>query len=207
MGNSSRLELQEGDGTSQLHRLLVVRQLGHLVGKVLVPRLNGFEFGNAPGKFVPDDWLLNQPLPERSALVRPLHALLNDTPGSSNGVCDDEPPLMIEVVHDAQEATVLESDDILLWYLDILKSHVSSASRLGVAGLNRFCLEAFRTFDEHHGHTTSSFATCPDCCHKIVCCVTAGDPLLCAVNNVVLTIWALLSASEHICDVGPSCWL
>mmetsp|Transcript_31246 Transcript_31246/g.74839 ORF Transcript_31246/g.74839 Transcript_31246/m.74839 type:complete len:267 (-) Transcript_31246:328-1128(-) len=114
---------------------------------------------------------------------------------------------MIEVVHNAEEPTVLEPNDILLGHLDIFECHVSGARRLGVTGLDRLGLEAFRAFDKHHGYSTSSLATCANGSYEIVGCVPAGDPLLRTVDNIVLTIRALLGSCEHICNVGPSRWL
>lgn len=70
--------LEQRDGPAQVLGLLTVGHVAHLEGDGLEPRLVRLAEGNHLGELLADDGLVNQPLAEDEALMRPLEGFFDD---------------------------------------------------------------------------------------------------------------------------------
>ena len=79
-----------------------------------------------------------QRLPERLALVDPLHALLDDGALAACGHAAHHPPFVVEVAEHDEDAAALLAQGVLDGHLDLVEGDVCGACRRGVGGLDGF---------------------------------------------------------------------
>jgi hypothetical protein len=134
-----------------------------------------------------NDRLINQPLAENNSLVRPLYALLHDTPRSANDATGHGKPLVVKVAHDDNESVVLLTEQVINWHLDIIILHKCSSGRERVRGLDGRCFDTFLPGNEDDGESLFGAAGG----NKVVGKGAVGDPFLGSVDNVVFAIGGL----------------
>mmetsp|Transcript_60783 Transcript_60783/g.100426 ORF Transcript_60783/g.100426 Transcript_60783/m.100426 type:complete len:265 (-) Transcript_60783:932-1726(-) len=150
VGDPRALILQQGHGAGQIFALVVVAHVVHLVRYVLGPVLDGLQLRDHCAHFLPDGRLLDEPLPEYLALMRPFHALLNHAPHGAIDTADDRPALMVEVGHDDLEALILFAQEILHRHLHILKLDVGGPCSPRIRRLNLLRRHPRAALDQEH---------------------------------------------------------
>jgi hypothetical protein len=163
--------------------------------------------------------VVDQFLAECFALVGVLDALLVTHAGEADGLDDNADALVVEVCHDDFEALVLFADEVLNWHFDVFEGDVGSTARPDTLAVHAAGADAAEAaFDEQDGDAVHAFVGGADCSSEVVGpeCIsdctederrsidlpdTVGDPLLLAVDDVVLAILAQLGLAGKICNI------
>merc|ERR1712232_1045338 len=104
---------------------------------------------------MPQHGLLYERLSKSLALRSPLEALRDNSATCHQKLGTDEPTLVVEIVHDVCKALpfltfVIETHQILHWYLHIVEDNKCRTSRAGVSCFNCFGINAHvSTYEEH----------------------------------------------------------
>lgn len=222
MGGAGARHLEEGDGAAHVLGLLGVGHVAHLVtnddtkvsgmlwtdrwgkggkGRLrdgLQPGLVRLAKGNHLSELLANDGLVDEPLLEDDSLVSPLEALLRYETHVADGGAGHGPPLVVEVGEDDIDALVLLTQQVLDRDLDVVKGDVGGAGSGGVRGLDGLGLNALAAGDEEHRQALAGV----DTGDEVVREDTVGDPLLGAVDNVVLAVGGLLGGGAEAGNVG-----
>ena len=164
----------------------------------LEPRLVSLAKGNHLGELLANDGLVDQTLAKDKTLVSPLERLLDNEAHVADGGAGHHPALVVEVGQDDIDALVLLAEQVLDGNLDVVKGDVGGAGRRRVRGLDRLGLDALAALDEEHRQTLLGL----DAGDKVVGEDTVGDPLLGAVDDVVLAVGGLGGGGAETGDVG-----
>lgn len=199
------LGLQAGDGAAELEHGLHVAHLLALVDEVLEPRVRGLDLAGHVGELETDDRVLDELLAERAALVRVLDALLVADAAEADALDDDADTLVVEVGHDDLEALVLLADEVLDGDFDVLEGHVGSTGAPDTLAVHSSGAHAtLLTLNQQDGDTVHAFAASSHGGGEVVGPDTVGNPLLLAVDNVVLAILGQLGLAGQVGDVATS---
>lgn len=206
VGHACGPALKEGNLTGEMRGLLVVGHLVHLVRDVLEPGLGGFALGDESRELLPDDGLGDEGLAEGLALVCPHHQL------GANGACGadrraaHDPSLVVKVGQDDGNTSTLGTDEVASWDAAIVVGDVGGAGGGAVRRLDLLCLDASGCSRDADNDEALIFSVRVDELAgggEVVCENPIGDPLLCAVDNVVGAVVCLLGRSaETTEDVG-----
>ena len=164
----------------------------------LEPRLVRLAQGNHLGQLQADHGLVDQALLEDEALVRPLERLLDHEAHVADRRARHGPPLVVEVAQDHVDTLVLLAQQVLDGHLDVVKGDVGRAGRRGVRGLDGLGLDTLAALDEEHAQALAGV----DADDEVVGEDAVGDPLLGAVDNVVLAVGGLGGGRAQAGDVG-----
>ena len=104
---------------------------------------------------------------------------------------------MVKVGEDDVDALVLLAEEVLDGHLDVVKGDVCCASRGRVGGLDGLSLDTLAAFYEQNAEALVSL----DAGDEVVTEDTVGDPLLGAIDNVVLAFRGLDRGSSETSDV------
>lgn len=142
--------------------------------------------------------LVYQALAKHQPLVGPLEALLDNGAHRPHRRRAHHPALVVEVGQNHVQTLVLLAQQVLHGHLDIVKGDVRGAGRGGVARLDGLGLDALAAGDEEHRQLVAR----ADAGDKVVGPAAVGDPLLGAVDNVVLAIRRLDGRGADAGNVG-----
>ena len=157
------------------------------------------------GELGADDRVVDEALAEGLALEGVLHGLLDADAGEAHALDDDAPALVVEVVHDALKALVLDADNVLHGNLDVLKRHVGCAAGPHTAALHLLALDARgRAVHEQERDAAHAGAAGANGHCKVVGEDAVGDPLLLAVDGVELAAGRLDGRGADARHVGAS---
>lgn len=175
-----------------------------------------------------DDGVVDEFLAEGLALVGVLDGFLVADAGEAETLDDDAHAFVVEVRHDDYEVgslagvvsawsgrslgtfetLVLLADQILDGHFDVFESHVG-----GSAGPDALAVHppradtAVLALNEKRRNPIHTWATCANSGREIIAPDAVGDPLLLAVDNVVLPVFGELSLTGEVGNVTPSIWL
>lgn len=196
------LSLETGNGAAETKHSLSIAHLLTLVNHILQPVVRRLDLPRHVRQLEPDDGVLNQLLAKRPPLVGVLDRLLVADAGEAEALDDDADALVVEVGHDDAEALVLLADEVLDGDLDVLERDVGRARRpdaLAVHPAGGDTAEV--TLDEQEGNTVHAGAAGADGDGEVVAPDTVGDPLLLAVDDIMLAILGELSLAGEVGDV------
>ena len=155
------------------------------------------------GELEADHRVLDKLLAESAALVGVLDRLLVAHAREAQALDDDADALVVEVGHDDPEALVLLADQVLDGHLDVLKGDVGGAGgpdALAVHAAGGHAGEV--TLDEKQRNAVHAGAAGAHGSSKVVGPDAVGDPLLLAVDNVVLAVLGKLGLAGEVGHVG-----
>lgn len=109
------------------------------------------------------------------------------------------PSLVVEVAEDNVDTLVLLAEEVLGGNLDVVEGDIGSAGSRRVRSLDRLGLDALAALDQQHAQALVGL----DADDEVVAENTVGDPLLGAVDNVVLAVGGLGGGGAQAGDVGP----
>ena len=113
---------------AELAVLLLLGHCVHLERNVLEPRLEALALPRHLADLVLDRLVLDEELTEGAPGSRERDGLLDAGPGHPRSLRGEEPPLVVEVVHDLLEPVADPADDILLGHLDVVELDVGGAT-------------------------------------------------------------------------------
>lgn len=108
------------------------------------------------------------------------------------------PALVVEVAEDDVDTLVLLAEEVLNGHLDVVKGDEGGAGGRRVRGLDGLGLDALAAGDEEDAEALAGV----DGSDEVVAEDTVGDPLLGAVDNVVLAVGGLLGGGADAGNVG-----
>lgn len=183
------LGLETGNGTAELeHGLGFVHGLG-LVDDALEPAAGGLDLAGHVGQLQSDDRVVDQALAERLALVSVLDGLLVADAREADALDDDADALVVEVGHDHSESLVLLADQVLHGDLDILEGDIGGATAPDTLAVHATGADTGEiTLDEQKTEAVHARFAGADGSGEVVGPAAVGDPLLLAIDNVVLAI-------------------
>ncbi|RUS18240.1 hypothetical protein BC937DRAFT_89004 [Endogone sp. FLAS-F59071] len=123
------LRLEQCDGSTEAKRLNIHGHIDALIDELLHPRVGGLDLTSHVGKFLTDDWVINEALAKGLALVGIFKRFFEADAREARGLDRDAHTFVIEVVHNVLEAAIFLSDQVLLRNTDVLKGYVCSAGR------------------------------------------------------------------------------
>lgn len=142
--------------------------------------------------------MIYEPLAKDDALVRPLQTLLYHGPGHAYRGTGHAPPLVVEIAEDHVDALVLLAQQVLDGDLDVVEGDVRGAGGGGVRRLDGLGLDALAALDEKDAEALVR----PHARDEVVRVHAVGDPLLRAVDDVVLAVGGLGGGGAQARDVG-----
>lgn len=166
-----------------------------------------------------DDSLGNQRLSKHLPLVRPLQALLHNTPLRPRARAAHHPTLVVKVAQDHEQATVLGAEHVLRRDFDVVEGDKTSAGGGRVGGLDRLGLDTFTTGDEEDCEAAFGLAAnCEVTGESVVLDGDkgrkwaedslgeggVGDPFLGAVDDPVGSIGGLLGCAPETGNITAS---
>eukprot|EP00754_Rhynchopus_humris_P038447 Rhum_TRINITY_DN21064_c0_g1::Rhum_TRINITY_DN21064_c0_g1_i1::g.173056::m.173056 len=199
--HTGRLVLQQRRGAAQLLAVLEGHRV-HLVGDGLKPRPHGLQLRHHARKLEADHRLLDQRLAEDGALAGPLEAVLDDGARLRQHVHDDDPTLVVEVVHHQLETIALPPHQVLHRHLHVVELNVGRAGAGGVRRGDELGGHTLTALDEQHADALSALATRAHRRDKQVGERGVRDPLLRTVHDVVLAARRLLRRAAQRRNVG-----
>lgn len=164
----------------------------------LKPRLVSLAQRNHLGQLLANDRLINQPLAKDQTLMGPLEGLLNDETHVPDGGARHHPALVVEVGQDDIDALVLLAEQVLDGDLDVVEGDVRGTGGRGVGSLDGLGLDTLAALDDEHRKALVGL----DARDEVIREDTVGDPLLGAVDDIVLAIGGLGSSGAETGDVG-----
>mmetsp|Transcript_16822 Transcript_16822/g.42961 ORF Transcript_16822/g.42961 Transcript_16822/m.42961 type:complete len:281 (-) Transcript_16822:321-1163(-) len=193
-----RLHLCQGNKRAQA---LGVDALINLVGNGLHKRKGGLDLHCHVGHFVTQHLVLNELLPKRLPFAGPHDGFLQASSRAAECADGDHEPLVVEVVHDVQEAVVLLSNEMRLGHAHILKMHVAGATEPLALQLHAAQGHAWQAaWDEQQGDALHARPARAHRHCEEVCVDGPRDPLLLPVHYVVPV--ALLGSRPDVCDIA-----
>ena len=189
---------------AELAVLLLLGHCVHLERDVLEPRLEALALPRHLADLVLDRLVLDEELTEGAPGSRERDGLLDAGPGHPRSLRGEEPPLVVEVVHDLLEPVADPADDVLLGHLDVVELDVGGATgphahAVHLAGGDP---RGGVPLDEQHGEALVRRArragSHGDC--EVVGVDAVGDPLLVAVDEEVVAL--VLGGAREVGDVG-----
>lgn len=154
--------------------------------------------GERENGLLSDYGLIYEPLAKDDALVRPLQTLLHHDPGHAYRGTGHAPPLVVEIAEDHVDPLVLLAQQVLDRDLDVVEGDVGRAGGGGVRRLNGLGLDALAALDEQDAQALVR----PHAGDEVVAVYAVGDPLLGAVDDVVLAVGSLGGGGAQARDVG-----
>ena len=201
-GNGT-LGLQTGNGATKLeHSLGLVHALA-LEDYVLEPCVRSLDLAGHVCELETDDGMLDEGHAKGAALVG-----IGDTLGvtdtrEADALDDDANTLVVEVGHDDLETLVLLADQVLNGDLDVLKGDVG-----GSRGPDTLAVHAARgdaaslALNEQHAESVHAGLAGADGDGEVVRPDTVSDPLLLAIDDVVLAVLGELGLAAQARNVG-----
>lgn len=196
------LGLEAGNGTAELeHGLGFVHALA-LEDDVLQPVVGGFDLAGHVGQLHTDDRVVDQALAEGLALVGVLHGLFVANTGETDTLDDDADTLVVEVGHDDLESLVLLANQVLHGHLDVLEGNVGGTTAPDTLAIHLAGADAASlTLDKKDAQTVHTGLAGTHSGGEVIRVHTVGDPLLLAVDNVVLAILAELGLAAQVGNI------
>lgn len=204
--HDTRMSLRSCSQSTQLHVSLLFPHLRHLIHELLDPRPVALEQSPALRESMAHHRLIHERLAKRFTLQAVVedraesHARL---PARADG---DGQTLVVEVGHDVAHALALFADQILDWHFDVVELNESRPS----ADLPRDfetahgdAWVAFKRHDEHR-ETARAGTAGSDGHGGVVGPDAVGDPLLRAVDDVLLAVLGLDRGGFDVRDVAAS---
>lgn len=196
------LGLETGDGAAEAQHGLGLVHLLALVDDVLEPVVRGLDLAGHVRELQADDGVLDELLAESAALVGVLDGLLVADTGEAQALDDDADTLVVEVGHDNAETLVLLAEQVLDGDLYVLKGDVGGSAGPDSLAVHAAGADTLSALNEEQGDTVHALSTCPHGSSEVVSPDTVSDPLLLAVDNVVLAILTELSLASQVGDVA-----
>jgi hypothetical protein len=175
---------QESNRPAQVLSLLSVRHHAHLMRNLFEPGLVRLAVADHLGELLANRRLVNQLFPKHDSLVGPFHALFRDSPALADDRAGHHPALVVEVVHHHLHALAVDAEEVAHRDTHVLKGDVGGAGSGGVGGFDGLRLDAFGPLNHERGEAFGGAAGRD----KVVAEGTIGDPLLGAVDGVVLSV-------------------
>ena len=186
------LGLETRDGAAQPQHGLGLAHLLALVDDVLEPVVRGLDLARHVRQLEADDGVLDELLAKGAALVGVLDGLLEADAREAQALDDDADALVVEVGHDDTETLVLLAQQVLDGHLDVLKGDVGGSAGPDTLAVHAAGADTLRALDQEKTHAVHALATRPHGSGEVVGPDTVGDPLLLAIDDVVLAILAEL---------------
>jgi hypothetical protein len=102
---------------------------------------------------------------------------------------------------------VFFSNEVLYWDFDIFKGDIRGAGRPHSLTVHPTSADATEvTLNEKNGDAVHAFVACPYCSREVIAPDTIGDPLLLAIDDVVLPILTELSFASQVRHVRACIW-
>ena len=196
-----RLRLQSRNRTTQLQHRFRLIHLFALEHEILKPVVTRFDLPCHVRELQTDDGVVDEFLTECLALRCVFHALFETYSAEAEALDDDADAFVVEVSHDNGKAFVLLAKEIFNGDFDVFEGDVGRATGPDSLAVHAAGRDAFGAFDEEQRDATHTLSACTDGGGEVVAPDPVGDPLLFAVDDVVLAVFGELGFAGEVCDV------